>query len=191
MRGILPRCQALRIRKIQADFFVHPQHDPGCLLNSHDFLRSFPHNYRHALVLMDRDGCGQEEQEPGALEARIEKELSAAGWGDRTKAIVLVPELEIWVWSASPHVDEVLGWGGRSPGLREWLHENGYAEADSPKPLRPKEAVEQALKIVGTPWSSALFQQLAEKVSLSGCSDTSFQRLVTTLRSWFPQESAR
>jgi hypothetical protein len=112
--------------------------------------------------------------------------LSQNGWGQRTSAIVIDPELEIWVWSDSPHVDEVLGWSGRQPDLRTWLTQRGSITDRNGKPNLPKEATEAALKEVRKPRSSSIYQQLAEKVSLGRCVDPAFIKLKNTLQSWFP-----
>lgn len=64
---------------------------------------------------------------------------------ERTEVVVIDPELEIWVWSASPHVEDVLGWKGSTPPLRSWLCNQGLWGDDRPKPQDPKRAMEGAL----------------------------------------------
>jgi hypothetical protein len=108
---------------------------------------------------------------------------------------VIDPELEVWVWSNSPRVADVLGWQGRSRELNEWLRtttirigkqEREYLKEGETKPVRPKEAMEAALREVRKPRSSANFRQMAEKVSLEKCQDPAFRRLKSTLQQWFP-----
>jgi hypothetical protein len=185
IRGVLSRPQALGIRRPSADFFRHPEKDPGILCRAHTFLQPFVADHAHALVVMDREGCGQERLEREALEARIEGALRDTGWADRAAAVVPDPELEIWVWSDSPHVEEVLGWRGREPALRDWLVSKGYVQDAAAKPARPKEVLEEALYAVRQPKSSAIFDQLARQVSLSRCRDAAFLRLKDTLNRWF------
>ena len=60
IRGLLGRYRALGIRQITYAIYRHPNSDPGCRLESDSFLRSFHSNFRYALVLFDRDGCGAE-----------------------------------------------------------------------------------------------------------------------------------
>jgi len=188
VRGILSRHKALGIRSVSADFFRHPEHDSGVLCRAYTFLQPFVSTHAHALVVMDREGCGQEQLGREILESRIEEALQGAGWTDRMAAIVPDPELEIWVWSDSPHVDAVLGWTGRKPDLRAWLLSNGYAREEAAKPDRPKEAMEEALHMARQPWSSAIFERLAQQVSLSRCQDAAFLKLRDTLRRWFAQD---
>lgn len=193
VKGVLTRHQALGIRQLvhprDFDCFVHPEHDPGCLRTSESFLRPFTKQYEYALVLFDREGCGKDQLPREALEQDVESRLSQSGWGDRAKVIVLNPEIEIWVWSDSPHVDKVLGWEGKQPDLRTWLQGQSLLTPGQSKPERPKEAMEMALRQSGKSRSSALYFQLAEKVSLNRCVDPAFLKLKNTLQQWFATNS--
>ena len=185
LKGILSRYHSMKIRDITREIYVHPEKDPGCLLRGHLFMRPFVNRFAHALVLLDRVGSGQERSARDELEIEIDKRLSSSGWGDRASAVVIEPELDIWVWSDSPQVDIILGWGGRHPALRDWLHDNGYLQQGKFKPERPKEAMGCALKVIRQPRSSSLYLKLAEKVGLDRCADPSFVKLKTILQKWF------
>jgi len=185
VKGLLSRPEALGIRKLTFDVLPHPEHDPGCLLRAPEFLRSFRGRYQHALVLLDREGSGRDTASREELEQDLEERLTA-DWSDRAAAVVMDPELEAWLWSDSPHVDTVLGWGDRSPDLRSWLTETGRLAEGAAKPERPKEAVEKALRVARKPRSSALYRQLAERVSFRRCVDPAFGRFREILRGWFP-----
>lgn len=188
MKGLLSRPKSLGIRELDFQVVTHPERDPGCFLRSPDFLRPFQSKYRHALVVLDREGSGQEAQSRHELEEDLEQRLAVV-WKENAVAIVVDPELEIWLWSDSPEVDEVLGWQGRDPDLRSWLVEQDYAAKPTDKPERPKEATEQALRLARKPRSSALYRRLAKKVSFRRCTDPAFEKLKTTLRQWFPLNS--
>lgn len=41
LMSLLNRPQALNIRSVIAKHFIHPEHDPGCLLRADAFLRTF------------------------------------------------------------------------------------------------------------------------------------------------------
>jgi hypothetical protein len=191
VKGLLSRPRALGMRPITSDLFVHPYRDPGCLLDGHSFLRPLVNRYLYALVIFDREGCGRERLSREELEQQVKGRLSQSGWGDRAASIVLDPELEIWVWSDSPHVDSVLGWSGRQPDLRTWLAEKGFVEANAPKPNRPKEAIQEALRLVRKHRSSALYFQLATKVSVNRCVDPSFSKFKAILKNWFSENPPR
>ena len=185
LTGILSRVKSLGIASIQVDYYVHPEKDPGVLRTAHDFLRIFARSHQHALVIMDREGSGQEAKSREEMEEQIEKALGRSGWTDRGAAVVIDPELDLWVWSDSPHVDHELGWSQHDPDLRSWLQGKGFLPEEAMKPPRPKEALEAALRFVRKPRSSAIYRALAEKVSLSRCSDPAFLKLTTVLKQWF------
>ena len=188
IKGILGRKESLRIRTIEFTIHTHIERDPGCRLNGHEFLRPFTRQYRHALIALDKEGCGKEASSLSEIEDEIEEELSRSGWGERATAIVIDPELEAWVWGDSPNVDEVLGWKGKKPDLRNWLRRKGLLGEDELKPVDPKKAVGEALREVQKPRSSSIYLQLAQKVGLDQCVDPSFVKLKKTLQKWFPLE---
>jgi hypothetical protein len=186
VEGICARHQALGIRPLDAEIRRHPRQDAGCCGEGAAFFKPFVSEYRYALLMLDREGCGRETLSPEELEQQAEAELAGSGWPGRAAAVVLDPELEIWVWSDSPHVDAQIGWSGQ-PALREWLREAGFLEPQQVKPARPKEALEAALRKMRKPRSAALFRTLADKVSLSRCTDRAFLKLKATLQTWFPR----
>jgi hypothetical protein len=186
------RVPALRIRAVSFDIEVVWNRDPGCLKEAPAFLRRSIETHRHALVLFDHDGCGAEHLSPDQLEEQVGSELTDSGWEDRAAVVVSDPEIEAWVWSDSPEVDRILGWGGRQPGLRAWLRDrqdNLWSE-DAPKPSNPKRAYELALAEVRKPKSNSIFAELASVVSLRRCSDRAFLRLCQVLQQWFPATSS-
>jgi hypothetical protein len=179
------RAPSLGIQPPVFEMAKHPHHDGGCFRSSPALLQTLQTQAAHAIVVLDREGSGADDKQAAAIEADLEGRLAASGWGDRARVVVLDPEVEIWVWSSSIHVDEVLGWKGRTPSLREWLTEQGFLQAGQMKPERPKEALRAALRQSRIKPSAALFAQLASKVGLEGCQDRGFLRLRDTLRGWF------
>jgi len=185
LKGILSRPESLSIRAITYDIEVYPHHDAGCLKRSHLFLQIFRNQYEYACVIFDREGCGREEYSRETLEQEVENRLSDSGWKNRCACIVPDPELEIWVWSDSPRIDEVFGWKNKKPDLRSWMLENKFLKQGQIKPDRPKEAVEKALRIAQKPRSSSLYFELAQKVSFNRCGDSAFSKFGNTLKQWF------
>ncbi len=186
LKGLLSRPRAMGIRPIAHDIHVHPQHDPACVREGLSFLSDFVKQYRHGLLLFDHQGSGRETTAPEELQREMDQRFASSLWGERARTVVVDPELEAWVWSDSPHVAKVAGWSGRKPPLRDWLVENGWMSAGALKSPCPKEAFHAALHAAGIPRSTSLYQQIAERVSLKGCKDRSFQRLRCTLQEWFP-----
>lgn len=184
LRAVLRRKEALGVREIVADFFVHPERDPGVRTRAGDFLRSFLGSHQYALVVLDREGCGREGLSRQQLENEIETKLEKSGWKGRARAIVIDPELEAWVWADSPHVARALGWPNAGQ-LRRFLQGEGFTRVAG-KPPKPKEAMGAALRQARRPRSSSIYAQIAEKVSLLRCHDPAFRRLRDALGQWFP-----
>ncbi len=183
--GLLSRYAALGIRQVAADIRRHPQKDSGSCLGGVDFLQPFAEQYEHALLVFDHEGSSRETEEPVRIEEDLEDRLARTGWGKRASVIVLTPELESWVWSDSPHVERALGWGDSELPLREWLVGRGFLAPGTTKPGRPKEAMEAVLWEVRRPRSSAVYQALAQTVSLNRCSDRAFSKFKSSLTEWF------
>lgn len=186
LKGLLARPKALGIRQVKMDIFCHPWHDPACALRGVEFMSDFSDQYRYGLLMFDHEGSGREQTHPQDLAKAINEDFSRSVWGGRAKAIVLVPELEVWVWSDSSHVGSVVGWEGRDSQFRSWLIEKDYLQEGEAKPARPKEAFVAALRQSRVPRSSSLYLELARKVSLARCSDVAFLEFKKTLQNWFP-----
>jgi hypothetical protein len=190
VQSLLLRTQSFGIRPIQADIFHHPEHDPGCRLKGIDFLADFTNQYQYALLMFDYEGSGENSKSACDLETELTQALYGSGWNNQATVLVIEPELDIWIWSDSPHVPTMLGWNGDYSDLRRWLESKGFWESGSSKPSRPKEAVEAALREVRKPRTSSLYSQLANKVSLSRCTDRAFTRFKSILQRWFREDSS-
>jgi hypothetical protein len=187
VRGLLSRPRAFEIHSISFTVYSHPNKDPGCRREAHQFLRPFHADFRHGLVLLDYKGCGvSRTSSPDEIESSVEEKLQRLGWDERARCVVIDPELEVWVWSESPEVDRCLGWEKVPQRVQEWLRANDRWPDDATKPPEPKDSLEEVLKEVRQPRSSSLFRELAESVSLRRCEDESFRRFRRILQAWFP-----
>lgn len=184
LKGALSRPEALGIRPIEFEFRVHPGRDGGTRKTGPEMLALDRRRFQHALLVLDFEGCGTDLPKATALEAQLDERLSAH-WKQSAKSIVIEPELDVWVWGADNALEAAIEWPA-GKGVREWLREKGFAFEANEKPRRPKEALEAALRIPGLPRSSALYQTIAEKISLRRCSDEAFIRLRKRLVEWFP-----
>lgn len=185
VEGLLRRPQSLQIRSVRFTVDRYVRRDSGCRGTSHVFLRPFIRQFDHAMVLFDRHGSGRDAQSAEDIEAAVESQLERNGWKGRSAAVVCDPELEIWVWSDSSEVDEVLGWQGRNPPLRDWLVSNGFCDGPTAKPSDPKEAMRRSLRSVGRSPSPSQFRDLANRVGLGRCQDRAFLKFKSTLQAWF------
>jgi hypothetical protein len=187
LRGVLDSVEKKeRCRRPKYKIISAPVHDNQARTKAHELLRPYLNQADHALVVFDREGCGAENQPREELEAEVLGRLESNGWQGRSAVIVIDPELEAWVWGRSRVLETVLGWQGRVPGLRDVLDEEGFLPQGEFKPRRPKEAMEFALGQAEVPRSSSIFYQLATQASWRGCRDASFNKLIATLKEWFP-----
>jgi hypothetical protein len=188
LQAVLDRPESLGIQPLSKSgrlVIDHPLRDPGVFKAGHEFLRSQSNQYRHAIMICDRHGSGQEHLSSTAMEDEMQTRLDRSAWRGRSAAIVIDPELEIWAFSRSPHVASALGWDSIEK-MHRWLHEEGYLFDANGKPDRPKEAMEQARRFNHIPRSSSIFVEIARKVSIQACRDRAFKKLRSTLQTWFP-----
>ncbi len=185
LKGALGRTEALGIRPIEFEFRVHPGRDGGARKTGPNVLALEQRRFKHAMLVLDFEGCGTDLPDAVALEGQLDGRLQAQ-WKTAGKAIVIEPELDVWVWGADNAVAAAIEWpAGQS--VREWLQEKGFVFAANGKPMRPKEALEAALRMPDLPRSSALYQHIAERISLRRCADEAFIRLRKQLMAWFPR----
>ena len=185
IEGLLNRGPSLGIRPLKYAIAKHLQRDPGCRTNASQYLRGHITNYDYALVVFDRNGCGDPAPRE-EIQHAVERDLAANGWRDRSKAVVIDPELETWVWNGSNLVPKVLGWAVGYEGLKAWLVTQGLWPSSSAKPPDPKAAMRAALRKAQQSVSARLFGQLAESTTLRRCQDSAFNELRDTLQHWFP-----
>lgn len=184
LKGALGRPEAMQIKPLQCEFLVHPGRDGGVRKSGPEVLALKRRTFKHALLLLDFEGSGSDQPNASALEAKLDERLRPV-WADAAKAIVIEPELDVWMWGADHPVEEVIEWPA-GIGVREWLRNKGFSFEPNGKPTRPKEAMEAGLRMTGQPRSSALYQRIAEKISLRKCGDEAFIRLRQQLGKWFP-----
>ena len=96
LKGIFERPEAMGIHAIEPVIHVETQHDAACAQRGVSFLSMFSENYRHVLLMFDHFGSGREQISPQYLQDSLGHEFRQTGWGERAKAVVLVPELEAW-----------------------------------------------------------------------------------------------
>lgn len=183
LRGGLSRPESLGIRPISFNLIQHPGRDGGTRSNGAQLLALEKTRFSHALLVLDHEGSGAGNLSPLDLEAQLNEKL-ASTWGDCAKAIVIAPELDVWMWGSDNKLAEVLGWPHRET-IRDWLRGKQFDFSPNGKPERPKEALEAVFQVCKRPRSSAAYQQIASSISLSRCEDPAFFRLKQTLQSWF------
>lgn len=166
---------------------AHGQNDPGLYTRANEFLQPYASSHQHAVVIVDAEWDGSPGEE--VITQRLLEHLTHAGWAnDRGCAVVIAPELENWVWQDSPHVCAALNFDGQFSALRAELENQGFWRQNQSKPDRPKEAVEWVLRQSKIGRSSAIYQNLAMRVTARGCTDQAFHILQNALLRWFPPD---
>lgn len=189
------RRPSLGLRQVAAEIIKDVWHDSSAESKAVELLRGFLRIHERALILRDLAGSGWETRGARSLEQALAAALAGNGWpSDRIAAIVIEPELEIWLRIGSPHVQTLIGEFARrntaATGLRfaqqvQTAVQKSGGELRG-KPRQPKEAFESVLEHFGVPRSNALYRRLSERESLTGCAVPSFQRFVGILQAWFP-----
>jgi len=184
------RRKSLEIRSISYTIMRHVHQDPGCRLQAASLALKFLRDHKHALVVFDKDGCGAENADREQIQSEVQQDMYINGWENRSKVIVIEPELEAWVWSLSTNVGNILGWSEGTEELRRWLRGIGLWPEGAPKPPDPKSAMTRAMRERNRKPSASTFRKLAEKVAFGNCEDPAFQELRSTLKGWFPANGA-
>lgn len=184
MKVLLRRSESLGIAPI--DFYVFPHHnrDPGCRTQAANYLRPYLNSYRRSLVLFDREGCSSNFSRTD-IQCQVELDLRRNGWEDRSKAIVIDPELETWIWGYQEIVP-ALAWHGNYGSLRNWLSERKLWPVSEAKPPDPKKALEAVMKHTKRRRSPRIYEQIAQAANFEHCQDAAFDELKNTLQLWFP-----
>jgi len=159
--------------------------DPGVWKNAHQLLRTKRLTHERAMIILDNAWDGSPDVE--AIERDISNNMIASGWPrDRFEVVVIDPELECWIWQDNSHVDEAFG-HERPPSLRVRLREASLWPEDQSKPPDPKRAVEMTNSWYRFGAPSAVFNEIASRVSIRGCTDPAFLKMRGALQRWFPQ----
>lgn len=182
MRGALSRHQALGIRQIDFQILVEQGRDGGVRRRGAQVLSVLHARFSHAAMVMDYEGSGA-DRPADELEAHLDDALSDA-WGNRAKAIVIEPEVDTWMWGAETHLRSTMNWDF-AEGIRPWLESQSFQFAEDGKPRRPKEALEAAFRRAQVPRSSARYEHVAQRISLTNCTDAAFLRLRASIVGWF------
>lgn len=173
--SILKRPGSLQVDPIQFEIAVHPRRDPGCYFESAEILKGRRHTAKNAIVLLDRAWDGAPEVSGEKMERTIEASLAEKGLSPWARVVVIDPELEVWVFSDSPHLAEILGWAESSQLRKELAKRELWLESEK-KPRDPKAALEWMLWNRKKPRSSAIYRELATRVGFQRCQDRSFLR---------------
>src|SRR5208283_5451861 len=127
----------------------------------------------------------QEKLAPDEVAAELKRRLCASGWGGSRRNAHYCARaggLGLERFPTRRSHARVVWQGAVSPGL---ACRSRVRPADLRKPPRPKESFQAALCESGIRVSSAVFRELAERVSLRNCQDPAFQQFRDLMLDWF------
>ncbi len=190
VRAVLNRPRELNIRVL--DFLVerYPMRDPGIVKEGPELARRFKGQFNKVVLLWDHHGSGWDHKySPAAAARRIQERLDSGSWKDASSAIVLVPELEEWIWHDREALCRYLAISASD--LDEWIGD--YAgragrTADQLVMERPKDIFEfVCLEKIRRTISPRDFERIGAVASLVHWQTSdSFRSFCEVLQEWFP-----
>lgn len=190
MKAIMERPQALGIRPIDFEIERHPMRDSGMVQSGAELVRMKKGKYRKALLMWDHHGSGRDhKQAPDEVEQEIQSKLDSFTWSGNSAVVVLVPELEQWLWFCENAVAAYCGVTVNQ--LTQWQNDQAQKlgmTSDALKAEQPKELFEHVMRErLKQTISPRDFEEIGKRASITkllGCA--SFISIAETLRSWFP-----
>jgi hypothetical protein len=191
IKAVLRRSRDLEIRPVSFDVQRFPGRDSGMVKEGPEIARALVKKteYSRLILVWDHHGSGWHHRSADDVVTRIQRRLDGVTWADRSAGIVVVPELEEWLWHCSESVARCLG--SDAAGL-DIVTTRVTAELDLSRERccrdRPKELFE------GVFYHMKRRKPLPEDFEMLGLAadlakwstSGSFGRLVGILRAWFP-----
>lgn len=190
MQSVLQRYESLSIRPISFDVDRHTMRDAGVVKDGPELVRRCKGIYKKVLLLWDYHGSGWHKFSPEECVLKIQTRLDSVTWKDNSGAVVLVPELEEWVWQNESSICKRFGIS--EDNLKNWVFDFAVKQktsVENVKKFKPKELLEFiCLDKVGRTISPKDFEVIARTASLTDwMTSESFASLVSLLRDWFPR----
>ena len=109
--AILRRHRTLHIRPITFEIERHTGRDSGMVKDGPEIARVKVQKteYSRLVLAWDHDGSGWHSRPPEDAALRIQTRLNGVTWADRSATVVLVPELEEWIWHCRESLAELMG----------------------------------------------------------------------------------
>jgi len=190
MQAVLKRHHSIGIRPVTFDVDRHVMRDSGVINYGPEFVRKLKGKYRKVLLVWDHHGSGWDYIEPQECTEKIQECLELITWHGNSGAVVLVPELEEWLWHNEASLCKLLGISTQD--LQNWIEEYAmkksitvaHTKREQPKELFEFVCVDKARRTI----SPKDFEMIASTASLIDWQNSqSFNEIVNLLRNWFPR----
>ena len=194
MQAVLQRHQSLGIRPITFDVDRHTMCDSGVVKDGPELVRRKKGKYEKVLLIWDHHGCGWERVAPEECMVKIQSRLDGVTWSNHSGTVIIVPELEEWLWHNQASLCRYLDISNTD--LEVWVEEFAKKHGTTSEKIKlnqPKELFEFiCLSKVGRTISPKDFEEIAKIASLVNWQKSlSFNAIVSLLQSWFPVEKTK
>jgi len=191
VRTVLARPQAINIRPITCEVDRHAGRDSGMARDGPELVRMRVQKaaFQKVILIWDHEGSGWEWKSPEQARQEMQVRLNQVTWEDRSAAIVVVPEIEEWLWHNPASLAKHLAVGRQT--LRQWTESfvaSRGVDSVTCRKCYPKELFRYVLyqKYKRKPLPRD-FAQIAKQASLiEWQSSQTFRVFVDVLRAWFP-----
>lgn len=188
MQALLNRVHGLGIRHVTFEFDLRFN---TVRTQGPNIARERRRRFPYVICLWDHRGSGQEHKPASQVQGKVQAHLNGNTLKGCSKAIVIDPELEIWLWQDWTAIAVALKVEEKQ--LAKWL--KNYQQRQFPThsvqelvQRFPQEALEAVVQQAGEKPDSALYGRIADAANFELWSkEPSFRQLRRTLRRWFPQ----
>jgi NADH:ubiquinone oxidoreductase subunit len=190
IRAVLSRPRAIGIRPIASVVDRHYGRDPGMIKDGPELIRELVSKteFQKVILIWDYHGSG-ESKPPAQSRDEIRRRLRQVTWEDRSEAVVIVPELEEWLW----HDQAALAGRLHTSVTDLQQHIQNFADKQNvaPETCRgefPKELFEHCLyRVYRRKPLQEDFERIAATADLAAWqTSATFAGLAEILRGWFP-----
>ena len=191
IRAVLQRHQNLNIKPISFEVQRFTGRDAGMVKAGPEIVRAMVKKteYSRIILVWDHHGSGWDKLNPTEAATRVERRLEGVTWTQRSAGVVVVPELEEWLWHCPADVARHLGANAADfeTSITRALSRMNLTREQCCRERR-KELFEAVVyyKKRRKPLPED-FEALGSSCDLSQwVQSETFARFVQTLRSWFP-----
>jgi hypothetical protein len=187
LKVVFQRGRELKFEPLDAQAVDFRRHSSEVCTSGAVIARSERHRYDHFLLIWDQAGSAYEarDKSPQKAQGAVQSELNSYSLKSCSKAVVIAPELEIWLWSDLNAVARVLEiqveeLTQQLQALQQHRNLNWQTE--------PKEVLREIARQCSNRADSELYRSITEQSNLKLWlqQHSSFRSLVRALRSWFP-----
>ncbi len=187
LREVLKRGRELMFTPLSEAQVEFRRHSSEVCTRGAEIVRTVSRHYGRFLLVWDYEGSAQQARgvAPSRAQGIVQSQLNTLGMRDRAKAVVIAPELEIWLWSDLDAVAKALG----QPRTQIDSLLNALAQKERLTPdAQPKETLKRLASLCNDRADSSLYERITKQAKLDAWlrEHWSFKSLVRALRRWFP-----